>query len=282
MINPMITAHSGCEGTGIDTMESIEKALTFNADAVEIDIRMDPFGVLRISHDPLSIEDYFKKNPLSDVFDRILPTSMMINFDIKEQAALYKTINAAHEFGFPTERLIFTGCTTPELLIKDPELAHKAKFFLNLERVVKYVVSHRKGEFSLDIFNILMEDPFLLFIDRKSSIISDNYLSKASRIQQKLYEISKTLMGKILEDTVRIYQETHAAAANLSKILLWTSFDDDLKANNIQLSFWTVNEADFVHRCLEIGAYNITTRNIQLTRRIVSQNKMASTSEHLA
>ena len=57
MNNPMITAHSGCEGTGIDTMESIEKALTFNADAVEIDIRMDPFGVLRISHDPLSIED---------------------------------------------------------------------------------------------------------------------------------------------------------------------------------------------------------------------------------
>ena len=37
----MITAHSGCEGTGIDTMESIEKALEFGADAIEIDVRMD-------------------------------------------------------------------------------------------------------------------------------------------------------------------------------------------------------------------------------------------------
>ena len=64
---PLITAHSGCEGTGIDTMESVEKALLFGADAVEIDVRMDPFGDLRISHDPLSIEDYFKKNPLEDL-----------------------------------------------------------------------------------------------------------------------------------------------------------------------------------------------------------------------
>ena len=75
----MITAHSGCEGTGIDTMESIEKALEFGADAIEIDVRMDPFGDLRISHDPLSLEDYLRKNPLADVFQRVQSSSLLIN-----------------------------------------------------------------------------------------------------------------------------------------------------------------------------------------------------------
>ena len=85
MNKPMITAHSGCEGTGIDTMDSIEKALLFGADAVEIDIRMDPFGDLRISHDPLSLKDYLQKNPLEDVFDRVLPTSALINLISKKK-----------------------------------------------------------------------------------------------------------------------------------------------------------------------------------------------------
>ncbi len=265
MNKPMITAHSGCEGTGIDTMDSIEKALLFNADAVEIDIRMDPFGDLRISHDPLSVEDYFRKNPLADVFQRILPTSVLINFDIKEKEALYKTITAAHDFGFPTERLIFTGCTTPEQLINDPELAHRANFFLNLEEVLKYVYAHHKEEFSREIFIMLMEDPYIIFID-EGGTMPDVYLSEAVMIKQKIYAISRTLEEKIYVDTVRIYQETQAAAANLPRILLRTPVLEKLKAGNVPLSVWTVDEPDQIRRCLEIGVFNITTKKVQLTR----------------
>ncbi len=268
MNKPMITAHSGCEGTGIDTMDSIEKALIFGADAAEIDIRMDPFGDLRISHDPLSLEDYLRKNPLEDVFRRILPTPILINFDLKEEAALYKTINAAHEFGFPTERLIFSGCTTPVQLANDPELTHRANFFLNLEEVLKYVYAHRKEEFSKEVFSMLMEDPFIIFIDEGGSI-PDVYLSEAVRIRQKIYAISRTLKEKIYEDTVRIYQETQAAAANLPKFLLWTPVVEKLKAGNIPLSVWTVNEPELIRRSLEIGVFNITTRKIQLTKQLM-------------
>ena len=269
MDKPMITAHSGCEGTGIDTMDSIEKALIFGADAVEIDIRMDPLGDLRISHDPLSLEDYLQKNPLENVFQRILPTSILLNFDLKEEAALYKTIKAAHDFGFPTERLIFSGCTTPVQLTNDPELTQKAIFFLNLEEVLKYVYAHRKEEFSREVFTMLMEDPYIIFID-EGSPIPDVYLSEAGRIRQKIYAISRTLMEKIYEDTVRIYQESQAAAANLPKFLLRTSVVEKLKAGNIPLSIWTVNEPDLLQRCLDIGVFNITTRKIQLTKQILS------------
>lgn len=269
MNKPMITAHSGCEGTGIDTMDSIEKALLFGADAVEIDIRMDPFGDLRISHDPLSLKDYLQKNPLEDVFDRVLPTSALINFDLKEEAALYKTINAAHDFGFPTERLIFSGCTTPGQLINDPELAHNANFFLNLEEVLKYVYAHRKEEFNKEVFAMLMEDPYIIFIN-EGGLIPDIYLSEAVKIRQKIYAISRTLLEKINEDTVRIYQETQAAAANLPRFLLWTSVVEKLKAGNIRLSVWTVNEPELIRRCLDIGVFNITTRKIRLTKQILA------------
>ena len=130
MNKTMITAHSGCEGTGIDTMDSIEKALEIGADAIEIDVRLDPFGNLRISHDPLSLEGYLMKNMLEEVFRRISPTSMMINFDLKEPKALYETLQAAQSFGFPSERMILTGCTTPDRLLDDRKLSGQAAFFL--------------------------------------------------------------------------------------------------------------------------------------------------------
>ena len=45
---PMITAHSGCEETEIDSMESIELALEYGADAIEVDVRVDHNKELRI------------------------------------------------------------------------------------------------------------------------------------------------------------------------------------------------------------------------------------------
>ena len=270
MNKPMITAHSGCEGTGIDTMESIEKALEFGADAVEIDVRMDPLGDLRISHDPLSLEDYLRKNPLADVFQRVQSSSLLINFDLKEKAALYKTLDAARDFGFPTERLVFSGCTTPVQLVNDPELALSANFFLNLEEVLKYVYDHRKEEFSREVFSMLMDDPYVILIDEDNSI-PNVYLSEAVRLRQKVYAISRTLREKIYEDTVRIYQETRAAAVNMPKFLLWTRIAELLQKSSIPLSVWTVNEPELVRRCLEINVCNITTRKIQLTKQILEQ-----------
>lgn len=266
----LITAHSGCEGTGIDTMDSIEKALKFGADAVEIDVRVDPFGCLRISHNPLSLEDYFQKNPLADVFDRVISTSLRINFDLKEEAALYKTLNAAHDFGFPTERLFFSGAATPELLMSDPVLSQRANFYLNFGRVLKHVYAHRKNEFTREAFSLLMEYPYIIFID-KNSPKPDVYFSEAVELWQKVYAISKTFAEKIFADAIRIFQKTHAAAANLPKFLVWTSVDDILKACSIPLSFWTVDEPDMIRRCLEIGACNITTRKVQLTKQIISR-----------
>lgn len=270
---PIITAHSGCEGTGIDTMESIEKALFYGADAIEIDVRLDPFGDMRISHDPLSIEDYLQKNLLDNVFQRVRTTSLLINFDIKEKAALYKTLDAASNDGFPMDRLIFTGCTAPDQLINDPQLARRANFFINLEELLKYVFVCHKEEFRKDVFQTLMEEPFLILIDEDNEF-PDIYFSESVTIRQKIYAISKIVREKIYEDTVRIYQETKAAAVNLPKVLLYTRMVEIMKACDIPLSVWTVNEPDMVRRCLEAGARNITTQKIQMTKQILEQYEL--------
>ncbi len=266
----MITAHSGCEGTGIDTMESIKKALELNADAVEIDIRMDPFGVLRISHDPLSLEDYFKKNPLIDVFEIVRPTSLLINFDIKEKKALYKTLDAASEFGFPTQRLIFTGCTSPELLLSEAGLAHRAQFFLNLEELLKYVYQQRKDEFGEEIYSALLEEPDRIWIDAKTSI-PNIFRPESFQIPPKLREVSHSIREKMREDIIRIFHQSGAAALNMPKILLWSGLIKTLKDNDVPLSVWTVNETEVIQRCFEQDVYNITTLTVQAVKRECSR-----------
>ena len=259
MNKTMITAHSGCEGTGIDTMDSIEKAMEIGADAIEIDVRLDPFGSLRISHDPLSIDGYLKKNLLEEVFQKISQTSMKINFDLKEAKALYKTVEAAEMLGFPKERMILTGAATPDDLLDDRALSGRAAFFLNVSHVLKYVYIHRREEFTEELFMMLMEEPLMLIIDEDTPV-PDMYLSDAKRIRQKLFAVPKTLREKIKEDTLRVFQKTQAEALNLPKILVDTKFVKMLNGAGVPLSFWTVNEPDLIRHCLDMKVYNITTR----------------------
>ncbi len=259
MIKTMITAHSGCEGTGIDTMDSIEKALEIGSDAIEIDVRIDPLGNLRVSHDLLSLEEYLEKNQLEKVFQRVFPTFLKINFDIKEPKAIHKTIQAAKDFGFPSERLILTGCAAPDILLDDTGLSGEASFFLNFERFLKYIYVHRREDLGEELFTALMEDPLVLVIDANDPI-PNVYLYDTSRVQQKFYAVIKTLREDIFEDILRVFQETQAKAINLPKILLKTKFIKKLSDAGIPLSVWTVDEPDLMQLCLEMGVYNITTR----------------------
>ena len=71
-MKPMITAHSGCEGTARDSMESVELALALGADAIEMDIRRAPDGLLYISHDRQTGSEIESKHTLEAVF-RIPP-----------------------------------------------------------------------------------------------------------------------------------------------------------------------------------------------------------------
>ena len=53
MSTPMITAHSGCEGTSDDSIASIETGIALGADCVEVDVRTGKDGSLQLSHDEI-------------------------------------------------------------------------------------------------------------------------------------------------------------------------------------------------------------------------------------
>lgn len=240
MTEPMITAHSGCEDTPTDSLESIDKALEYGADAIEVDVRADYNGELRISHNSVSQEEYYEKATLRTVLDRIRFTNLAVNFDIKEQAALYKTLEEAEKLGFPRERMIFSGCTGPEQLARDSRLAERGRFFMNVEEVMKFVHLRKCPDLDIDEFSVLMNDPWAVIKDRG-------------------WEIPEAW----IEDTIRLYRQLHAEAANISKKILGTPLVDALIADGFQLSVWTVNEPETVRQCLDLKVFNITTRKVK-------------------
>ena len=89
MRDVIVTAHSGCEGTPRDSLESVFRAVQCGADAVEVDVRMDETGILRISHDhKKTLEEYTQCNTLQEVFAAVAQTSLRVNCDMKERTGL--------------------------------------------------------------------------------------------------------------------------------------------------------------------------------------------------
>lgn len=246
MNKPMITAHSGCEGSPDDSMESIDLALQYKADAIEIDVRTDPGGNLRISHNQASAEEFQQKLTLREVFEKILNTGLSVNCDIKEQSALYPTLAEAEKIGLPPERLILSGCTSPEALARDASLTQRGQFFLNIEEVLKYIYLRREKDFDMARFGLLMSDPW--------KILKENGLE---------------IHDEWVEDTVQCYKMLHVSAANLPKTLLNSNLVSALKSASVPLSVWTVNEPELVECCLETKVVNITTRKVRQALSIV-------------
>lgn len=240
MNEPMITAHSGCEGTERDSMESIDKALELGAEAIEVDVRVDQAGTLRISHNAVSQEEYLEKPTLSEVLYRIRGTGLAVNFDLKEQQTLYKVLDETAGRGFPRERLIFSGCTSPEQLARDPLLTEKAQFFLNLEEVLKFVYLHFSPDFEFSRFTELMTESWKV-VGKDGNEIPE----------------------KAADAAVLLYGQLRASAANLPKGMVGSMMTEKLKQAGVPLSVWTVDEADCVRQCLEYGVHNITARSVE-------------------
>ena len=138
MKNILITAHSGCEGTPDNSMESILKGIELGADCVEIDIRMDTDGALWLTHDVTG--DYANTVSLETALHTIAESGIAVNCDLKEYRTLYPVLEMADSVGIPRERLIFSGSVDIGLLLKDPEIVRRAQIFLNSEEICRWLV----------------------------------------------------------------------------------------------------------------------------------------------
>ena len=132
---PLITAHSGCEGTPDNSIDSIRTGIALRADCVEVDVRTDASGTLRLSHDEIGDETGLVT--LREAFALIRESGIKINCDLKEYGALPKVLALAEECGILRDQLIFSGCVDPKLLEAHPEAAARSLIFLNSEELVR-------------------------------------------------------------------------------------------------------------------------------------------------
>ncbi|MBQ7184046.1 MAG: glycerophosphodiester phosphodiesterase [Clostridia bacterium] len=141
MSTPMITAHSGCEGTSDDSIASIETGIALGADCVEVDVRTGKDGSLQLSHD--EIGDKTGLITLREAFALVRESGIAVNCDLKEYGALLPVLALAEECGLTREQLIFSGCVDPKFLISHPGAAARSRIFLNSEELVSDLAGNR-------------------------------------------------------------------------------------------------------------------------------------------
>lgn len=228
MRKTMITAHSGCEGTPENSMEFIRKGIELGADCIEIDVRMDPDGNLRLTHNEL--DDYSDVLLLETALRTIAESNAAVNCDLKEENLLYPVLEAAEAAGIPRGRLIFTGSVDVSMLANDPSITQRARIFLNIPEALKYV---RKNPSVPETWE-----------DRGGSFDADF---------ERIAALVKELGIECINPSFRMMNAKRIAACH---------------ERGIGLSLWTVNDESDQERLLKEDLVNITTRNVISALRI--------------
>lgn len=103
----IITAHSGCEGTGDNSREHIRVAIASGAEMIEVDVRQAADGTLYLSHDVP--QDIDIRPTLRELFEQMAQTeNMEMNLDVKTEGLIPAVMALAAEFDL-AKRIVFTG-----------------------------------------------------------------------------------------------------------------------------------------------------------------------------
>lgn len=132
MNNLTITAHTGCNKTPANSIESITAGAASGADIVEFDIRFDKNNLPVLSHDEpkggeISLEQAFKK--LTEY------KNLKANIDIKSTANLEEIQRLAEKYDL-LDRVFYTGVFEHfvEAVTND---SPKIPYYLNIRDVIK-------------------------------------------------------------------------------------------------------------------------------------------------
>ena len=234
MAHSLITAHTGCEGTQRDSMDSLEIALTLGADAVEMDIRRAPGGLLYISHDRCSGSEIAQKHTLEEVFARIANTRLKFNCDIKEPFAIPGVLELAQKYGLGPDRLILTGAVLPALLEEEPWVAEQSSVWLNVDLALKYLYMER-----------LLLESYTLPKEREATLLQQD---------------------DCVESVVKLAGYLRAKGLNLRHAHTTPALVDRFHEEGLLCSVWTLKEAQAIDRVLRLQVDNVTTTTVALAK----------------
>lgn len=106
----IITAHSGCDETKMNSYEYLNHVLSLPVDAIELDLRMGPSDKLLLSHDPIIINRTYID--MNEAFEMLRDKPHLINCDLKEYNLEEKLFSEAEQSGIELNRLVLTGSVT--------------------------------------------------------------------------------------------------------------------------------------------------------------------------
>ncbi|GHV95979.1 hypothetical protein AGMMS50293_22990 [Spirochaetia bacterium] len=238
-----ITAHSGCDGTADDSLESIEAAIRYGADVAEVDIRRNRQGVLVLSHDEDTSREYPGHFTLAEAFALIAQDGRIaVNCDIKETDTLPAILELAGSMGLGPERVILTGSTTPAMVENNPGLAKKAAPWIGIEDTVMEL--YRAGDACFK--------PYQNLIDSTGENPDRLLYALEPHIKALIEPVIRRCLGLGIKVINVPHREQIMAVIPL------------LKAQGMAASIWTVNDSASLERLFRLGVLNITTRNTPL------------------
>ena len=158
--------------------------------------------------------------PVEDAFSLIQESGIAVNCDLKEYRALSPTMKLAEKYGIGPDRLIFSGSVDTALLEGNPEIARRSQIFLNSEELVK---------------DLSKKEP----PDRAGQ--TAYLLENADAAAKRLWHLG-------------------AKALNAPYKYMPDELIARLRARDIQLSLWTLNEENALREFMTKDLLNITTR----------------------
>lgn len=241
-MNTMITGHSGFENSGEATLNSVATAIRMELDCVEVDVRLDPEGTPRLSHD--DFVNYKEAVLLRDVFTLIAKCDIRINVDLKTPDPLYTVLDLAEECGLKPGQLIFSGSVEGGALDADENIVRRARIFWNLEEIFKSYFMN-----------------------------AEEYRAMRALRHEEGREVMDKLINDRFEEFVDIVKTRGVAAVNLSYRHLKYETVEKLCACGIPLSVWTVNDEDWMKKIFALGAVNLTSMEPTLALKVREKMK---------
>lgn len=241
MNKPLITAHTGCDNTPHNTIESVFSGQEYGADINEVDVRVTKDGVPVLWHDSgiltkdgdkLSIDSIsyseiediqsggrllFPENQkritkLEEVFKAIKDRDIILNLDLKTDTSINPVVKLTREWDL-TERVIFSGCEESRAALlkkKYPEF----QVLLNAEEKL-----------------ISRED---LSYSEKVKILCDTAVSSSCCGLNVPFEFCRPELIKYA----------------------------DLRL--LPVAVWTVSSEDLLQKFIDMGVFSITTYNVKM------------------
>jgi len=246
LIHTTITAHSGCDDTPMNSLESVLSGINDRADIIEVDVRADKNGRLILSHNLDQERIYAGHAELIQVLE-IFQTNknICLNCDIKETEIIPSVLESAEQYQLSKDRIYLSGSVTPELLRQRPEIIEKCDIQWNIEEamiplVEKKLIAERKEY----LRETLHTNPWEVLRDEVPD--PDRYLPDLIKMAK---DFSLTTFNMPLEyatdDRIRFFHN-----------------------NGLKVSVWTVNDGEEIYRLLRLRVRNITTKKVKMAIKI--------------